>query len=115
MTLERRKTNRLEISVAVKLRTVGVPADQVEEKIVEVVNVSRGGIAFVSDDQFELDSYFDTKITLWTKETIETVIQIVRMGVHDDGRIVYGCQFIGLMPADQLKIQIYEMVSLQNQ
>lgn len=39
------------------------------------------------------------------------MIEIVRMENYGDEKTLYGCRFIGIMPSDQLKIQIYEMVS----
>ena len=51
-------------------------------------------------------------IILWTKETFQSVIEIVRMeNLDNDEETVYGCRFIGIRPADQLKIQIYEILN----
>ena len=46
---------------------------------------------------------------LWTKETFQTVIEIVRIEDNENNKL-YGCRFVGIHPADQLKIQIYDMV-----
>jgi hypothetical protein len=75
------------------------------------VNISRGGIAFLSAAKLEMNTYFDTTITLWTKEKIHTVVEIVRMEDAGNDGTLYGCRFIGLQSSEQLKIQIYEMVS----
>lgn len=112
MTQERRKTNRLPIDVKISLKAVGIGSQgEVNDLSVDVVNISRGGIAFVSSAKLSMNTYFDTTITLWTKEKIDTVVEIMRMeDVGDDGTL-YGCRFIGLQSSEQLKIQIYEMVS----
>lgn len=105
----------MDIDVKIKLSTVrnknvaNVISDK--EISVEVVNLSKDGLAFVSEEKFELNTYYDTVVLLWTKEKVQTVIEVVRQEKHSDGRTLYGCRFIGIMPADQLKIQIYEMVS----
>ena len=115
MTQERRKSNRMDINVKIKLNSVKSNANTVnlkqEEFEVELVNISRGGRAFRSNEKLALNTYYDTTIVLWTKEKFQTVIEIVRMENYGDEKTLYGCRFIGIMPSDQLKIQIYEMVS----
>lgn len=115
MTQERRKSNRMDINVKIKLNSVKTNANTVnlkqEEFEVELVNISRGGLAFRSNEKLALNTYYDTTIVLWTKEKFQTVIEIVRMENYGDEKTLYGCRFIGIMPSDQLKIQIYEMVS----
>ena len=115
MTQERRKSNRMDINVKIKLNSVKSNANTVnlkqEEFEVELVNIARGGLAFRSNEKLALNTYYDTTIVLWTKEKFQTVIEIVRMENYGDEKTLYGCRFIGIMPSDQLKIQIYEMVS----
>ncbi|MCI8668125.1 MAG: PilZ domain-containing protein [Lachnospiraceae bacterium] len=115
MTQERRKSNRMDINVKIKLNSVKTSLNtdnlKQEEFEVELVNISRGGLAFRSNEKLALNTYYDTTIVLWTKEKFQTVIEIVRMENYGDEKTLYGCRFIGIMPSDQLKIQIYEMVS----
>ena len=115
MTQERRKSNRMDFNVKIKLNSVktnGNTADLNQEEFdVELVNISRGGLAFRSNEKLALNTYYDTTIVLWTKEKFQTVIEIVRMENYGGEKTLYGCRFIGIMPSDQLKIQIYEMVS----
>ncbi len=104
----------MDIDVRIKLSTVDNNSANVisdREIDVDVVNLSKDGLAFVSDEKFELNTYYDTEVLLWTKEKIQTVLEVVRTETHEDGRTLFGCRFIGIMPVDQLKIQIYEMVS----
>lgn len=115
MTQERRRSNRMDINVEIKLNSVRNKnaAEHINKEAfnVDVVNISKDGLAFKSSEKIELNTYYDTTILLWTKEKFQTVIEIVRMEECSDGETLYGCRFIGIMPADQLKIQIYEMVS----
>ena len=116
---ERRRSNRMKIDVSIKLDPVkNCESDTTnlkkEEFTVELVNLSKDGLAFKSDEKLQLNTYYDTNVVLWTKETFDTVIEIVRMENYGDGPTLYGCRFIGIMPSDQLKIQIYEMVSENN-
>lgn len=115
MTQERRKSNRMNIGVIIKLNSVQSKGNTTnlkkDEFDVDVVNISKGGIAFESSEKLALNTFYDTTIVLWTKETFQTVIEIVRMENYGAEKTLYGCRFIGIMPSDQLKIQIYEMIS----
>lgn len=112
MAQERRRANRMDIDVTIKINSVNGASDGTEKKIdVEVVNLSKDGLAFVSKDKLELNTFYDTTVLLWTKEKFDSVIEIVRAEETEDGEMLYGCRFIGIMPSDQLKIQIYEMVN----
>ena len=51
-------------------------------------------------------------IVLWTRESFDAIIEIVRM--ENDGtdeKNTYGCRFVGLSPAEQFKIDVYQIVS----
>lgn len=113
---ERRKSNRMKIDVTIKLDPVKNGASDTtnlkqDEFTVELVNLSKDGLAFKSYEDLRLNTYYDTNVVLWTKETFESVIEIVRMENYGEGPTLYGCRFIGIMPSDQLKIQIYEMIN----
>lgn len=117
MTQERRRSKRMDINVRIKLNSVRSKGDisalKKEAFDVDVVNISKDGLAFCCPEKLEINTYYDTTVLLWTKEKIQTVIEIIRMEDRGDKPSLYGCRFIGIMPADQLKIQIYEMVSEQ--
>lgn len=113
---ERRKSNRMQIDVSIKLNSVkngeaDIKRLKTDEFTVEVVNLSKDGLGFLCDEKLELNTYYDTTIVLWTKETFKSIIEIVRMENYGDGPTLYGCRFIGIMPSDQLKIQIYDMIN----
>lgn len=113
---EKRKSKRLDIDVKIKLNSVknlknvtNMNKDNID---VNLVNISRDGLAFKSSEELKLNTFYDVNIVLWTKETFKSVIEIVRMENPDnEDEILYGCRFIGIKPADQLKIQIYEILN----
>lgn len=113
MTIEKRKSRRTDISVMISIRQLGdkfvsgYSPDTVE---VHVIDISQDGIAFESDHNFKKNSYYDTVITLANKESISTVIEIVRDKNNGDKDIVYGCRFIGISPEDKFKISVYQIV-----
>ena len=113
MTIEKRKSRRTDISVMISIRQLGdkfvsgYSPDTVE---VHVIDISQDGIAFESDHNFKKNSYYDTVITLANKESISTVIEIVRDKNIGDKDTVYGCRFIGISPEDKFKISVYQIV-----
>ena len=109
MDVERRKSKRLPLEVSIELEKLEIEdIITVKYLTVEVMNLSRSGLAFKSRQELKIGSYYDTKIQIWTKEILETVVEIVRMN-EEDGMFVYGCSFVGMTETDTLKIDIYQM------
>ena len=115
MTQERRRSNRMDINVRIELNSVRskdvAEKETAEAFDVSVVNISKDGLAFRTKEKLQMNTYYNTTVLLWTKEKFQTVIEVVRMENYGEEETLYGCRFIGIVPADQLKIQIYEMVS----
>ncbi len=112
---EKRKSRRMGINVKIKLQkvtdnpvTVGLKEDEFE---VSVVNISKDGMAFRTKERLALNSFYDTKVVLWTKESFDTVIEIVRMENLGEEETLYGCRFVGISANDQFKIDVYQIVS----
>ncbi len=111
---EKRAAKRMDIDVRIKLSELYNSASDVARKDefeVSVINVSRYGMAFLTEEELNIGSFYDAKMVLWTKERIDTIIEVVRKESHKDGEYLYGCKFIGMVSTDQIKIQIYEMVN----
>lgn len=113
---EKRRTKRLDIDVTIKLNQVKNMrvVENVNDEDIEVklVNISREGLAFKTFEELKLNTFYDVNIVLWTKETFKSVIEIIRSERYEDEEaILYGCRFIGIRPADQLKIHIYEILN----
>jgi hypothetical protein len=109
---EKRRAARLELNAVLKLNEVetkkSVDGLAKEPFDVQVLNVSRGGIAFKCNQELRLNTYYDIHVVLWTKASFDSVIEVVRMESIDGDDIMYGCKFIGLKPSQELEIQIYE-------
>ncbi|MBE6014448.1 MAG: PilZ domain-containing protein [Lachnospiraceae bacterium] len=110
MQEERRKYKRLDLDVKIQLQCVS-EGDITTEKYlhVNVTNASEGGIAFRTKHELKVGSLYDTKLVIWTKEELQTVIKIIRVTEKDD-MYEYGCIFVGMGSSDALKIQIYQML-----
>ena len=113
---DKRFSKRMEINAKIKLKSIGskmamfeLNMDEIE---VDVINISKGGMAFKTRERLPLNSFYDVNGVLWTKENIDSVIQIIRMESNEeDSYITYGCKFIGITAADQFKMDVYEIVS----
>ena len=106
---EKRKHKRLELDVTVELERLDKDGVTTLKFVhVDITDLSRSGIGFRSKQELEVGTYYDTKLTIWTKEVIDAVIEIVRSSETEDG-YVYGAEFIGMTDTDALKIDIYQI------
>ena len=106
---EKRKHKRLDLDVTVQLERLdqdGVTTLKFAH--VDITDLSRSGIGFRASLPLEVGTYYDTKLTIWTKEVIDAVIEIVRRDQVEDG-YTYGAEFIGMTDTDALKIDIYQI------
>ncbi len=109
---ERRKHKRLELNVQLEIERLdngGITTLKMAD--VDVTDLSMSGMGFASNEKLEVGSYYDVKLTIWTKETIDAVLEIVRSVDCNDGthRYQYGGSFIGMTETDALKIEIYQI------
>lgn len=107
---EKRNSRRLDLEVTVELERIDEGHGVTTLKLVhvDITDLSKSGIGFVSKAELEIGSYYNTKLQIWTKETIESVIEIVRCE-EINGEYHYGAKFIGMVESDALKIDIYQI------
>jgi hypothetical protein len=106
---EKRKHKRLDLDVTVELERINEGGiTTLKFCHVDIINLSHSGIGFKSAQELEKGTYYNTKLTIWTKETIDTIIEIVRCQKTEDG-YTYGAEFIGMTDTDALKIDIYQI------
>ncbi len=114
MGVERRRSKRIDIDVTVALRQLGdnyISGFSSETVTVNVIDISKDGVAFKSDYDFKLNSYYNTVITLENKESFEVVIEVVRKENRGEKETTYGCRFVGINADDQFKIEVYQIVN----
>lgn len=111
--VEKRKNKRLELKVELQMERLdqGDGVTLIKYALVNVIDLSKGGIGFESGQDLSLNSYYNAKIEIWTKEVIDAVINIIRKQENEDGSFNYGGEFIGMTDAEALKIDIYQMFS----
>ena len=106
---EKRRSKRMDIDVQINLKSIDADEEDSKTYEVDVINISRGGIAFKCKEELEIDGFYDTQITIWTKEKINTVIQVLRRNKDNS----YGGKFVGMSASDQFKIEVYELFTFQ--
>ena len=55
----------------------------------------------------ELDTVYESHITIWTKEVIHVLLKIARKVKQDKGYL-YGATFMGLSEVDAFRIEVYD-------
>ena len=79
---EKRKNKRLDLDVNVQLERLDEDGVTTLKFVhVDVTDISKSGIGFDCKKKLEMNSYYDAKIQIWTKEVVDAVIQIVRSDI----------------------------------
>jgi hypothetical protein len=108
---ERRKSKRTDLKS--KLIAKRLDSSEQREVGVDVLNVSKTGIGFESDDLLEMGAVYEAYLTIWTSEVLHAFIEIVRIEKIEDG-YNYGGLFIGMPELDLQRIDVYNIVSEAN-
>lgn len=97
---EKRKFNRLPIKLKLEVSNLfkqdGVQIDSLDTEI-EVFDISKAGIGFMSTSKLPTDYYFNATIEFENNdEIILSVLKILYRTEIGDHGYRYGCEFIGL-------------------
>lgn len=111
---EKRRDRRLDLEVSIELERLDQNDITTLKMIrVNVTDLSSAGMGFHTAQPLENGALYDTRITIWTKETIQSVIRIVRCEEIGENMYHCGATFVGLTSSDALKINIYSMLNLE--
>ncbi len=99
---EKRRSKRfpveLELIVSKLFRQDDIDVNNTNAPI-HVVDVSKLGIGFVTENDLPLNYYFNAKLELGSPDnSLYCVVQIIRKTPKEGGMIAYGCEFVGLAP-----------------
>lgn len=112
---EKRRTKRTGIEKNSKIRIINneMEAKEVNGEVfeVQVTNISKSGLAFKSEKEFGMDTIFSANIVLWTKETFDTIIKVVRINKNAHGDNIYGCIFVGIARDNETRIDVYQIIN----
>lgn len=63
---------------------------------IEITDISKAGIGFVTQSLLPVDYYFNARLVLAKKETLNCVIRIIRQQKLDEEEgYLYGCEIVG--------------------
>lgn len=103
---EQRRSRRMPVNLKLNISSL-FKQDNVQVKDldaeIEVVDISRSGIGFISRSVLPLDYFFNAKLDLGgegkvsgEEQNLFCVVKIIRSRELGDGRINYGCRFVGM-------------------
>lgn len=97
---ERRRTKRMPFGMSLEITKLYKQDNVLVENLsapIEIVNISKTGLGFITESVLPLGYYFNANINLLNSEDIlRCVIKIIRNQLLDDGRTMYGCEFVGM-------------------
>lgn len=103
---EKRRAKRIPLEANLAMNRID--GSRSEMVPIQIVDVSKSGIGFECARELEISSVYEIELILWTKEKINSFINIIRSG-EKNGRRIYGATFVGLNESDACKIDIYDM------
>jgi len=102
---ERRRDIRTELKAELVLERIDKKG---EEKVsIKISDLSKSGMGFVCQQRLKVGTVYECYLTIWTKEVLHVVLEIVREKNDLDG-YHYGGVFIALSDADAARISIYQ-------
>ncbi|MBR5421345.1 MAG: PilZ domain-containing protein [Lachnospiraceae bacterium] len=107
---EQRKNKRMNLECKLLLKRLDQEDSNAREVDVIVKDVSKSGIGFSCDEILTNGSVYECLLTIWTKETLHTFVEIIRV-IPKPGEFFYGGIFIGMSEQDKSRIEIYSEFS----
>lgn len=99
---EKRSSKRIPVKLRLEISSL---FNQDNEKVdigkteIEVINVSRTGIAFITDGMLPTGFYFNACLNLGNSDAnLFCVVKIIRSEFAGGISTIYGCEFVGLAP-----------------
>lgn len=105
---ERRKTKRSDLASRLVIKRLdGGIANEVA---IEVIDVSKTGIGFISTEALTIGAVYEGFLTIWTKEVLHAFFEIVRIEKKED-YFEYGAIFIGMPEMESNRIEVYQTIN----
>lgn len=97
---ERRKAKRMPITLSLEILNL-YKQDNVQvsnlHAPIEVTDISKTGMGFISESVLPLGYYFNANINLGNEtDTLHCVIKIIRSQQEEGDKTSYGCEFVGM-------------------
>lgn len=76
---------------------------------IDIIDVSKSGIGFECEEQLQIGEIYEAHLTIWTKEIIHAILQVVRIELKETG-YSYGAVFMGMPDTDSARIEVYQTI-----
>lgn len=103
---EKRKHRRMELESQIFLKRLDQPGEPAETVDIYLRDVSKSGVGFTCTYDLAIGAVYQCELTLWTKEKIQSFIEVVRVLPGEDTNF-YGGIFVGMAEMDIKRIEIY--------
>ncbi len=108
---EKRRSRRIDLESNLIIKRID---NGMEDYIkISTHDLSKNGCGFICREDLELDTVYESHITIWTKEVIHVLLKIVRKAELENG-FLYGAVFMGLSEADAFRIEVYDLMDREN-
>ena len=109
---EKRRAKRMQVELSLKISSLFMQDNILVENIdapINVIDISKGGIGFITESILPLNYYFNATINLGDEDaSLYCVVKIIRTRELADGMHLYGCEMIGLAPVLSFIFDNYE-------
>lgn len=104
---DRRRNMRTEMMAELVIKRLDQPGE--EKVMIQVCDISTGGLGFLCKETLEMGAVFECILTLWNKDVIHSFVEIVRREDREMG-YRYGGSFVGMTDQDAYRIQVFQTV-----
>lgn len=97
---EKRKNKRLPISLELSVSSLFKQDNvktEVKDATITVKDISKGGIKFECESILPIGYYFNARLEMGAQDSaLYSVVKIIRRTEGENGKFVYGCEFVGM-------------------
>lgn len=102
MLLEKRKSKRVPVHLKLEISSLFNQDNGmviIANTEVEVINISRTGIGFISESMLPTGFYFNACLEFGSEDSkLYCVVKILRSEKTEGNSTIYGCEFVGMAP-----------------
>ncbi len=110
---EKRKSKRFVLEATLAMERVDGSKNRLVP--ITVLDVSGTGMGFSCKEILEMNSVYKVQLKIWTGDTVDALIDIVRFDNSRDDAYVYGGNFIGMPGNDTTRFNIHELFEAANE
>lgn len=100
--LEKRKSKRIPVRLKLEISSLFNQDNGMVTIVnteIEVINISRTGIGFISESKLPTGFYFNACLEFGSEDSkLYCVVKILRTENADGDYTLYGCEFVGMAP-----------------